>query len=101
MDEKDDDYIYLLEKLSVYGLTISGKTQDRGSNRGEGVNNYLEAHPEIEDYVILDDQKFEFEDYPHLWERLLLTDGIENAEYASETPEIETIIFKDYIKEFS
>lgn len=101
MDEKDDDYVYLLEKLNAYGLSIAGKTKDRGFNRGEGVNDYIKVHPEIDDYVILDDQKFEFEDYPQLWERLLLTDGIENAVFASETPEIETMIFKDYLSDFS
>lgn len=57
-------------------------------------------NPNIDEYVILDDQKFDFEDYKKLWERLLITDGIERAEFASRTPAIEAILFRDYIKSF-
>lgn len=49
MRESDDDYIYLLEKLDLYGLYISGKTEDQGNNRGKGVIDYLKDHPEIDD----------------------------------------------------
>lgn len=63
MGEYDDDYLYLLEKLDLYGLDIAGKTKDQGNNRGEGIINYLKAHPEIDDYVILDDHKFDFMNY--------------------------------------
>lgn len=101
MDECDDDYLYLLEKLDLYGLSISGKTEDQVNNRGKGVIDYLKAHPEIDDYVILDDYRYDFEDYKQLWERLLITDGIERAEFASRTPEVEAMIFMDYIKKFS
>ena len=101
MDVRDDDYLYLLEKLELYGVSISDKTTDNGSNRGEGIINYLNDHPEIDDYVILDDHRFDFKDYRKLWERLLLTDGIERAYFASKTPEVEAIIFMDYIREFS
>jgi hypothetical protein len=101
MDVCDDDYLYLLEKLELYGIDISDKTTDQGINRGEGIINYLNDHPEIDDYVILDDHIFDFKDYRKLWERLLLTDGIERAKFASKTPEVEAIIFMDYIREFS
>lgn len=101
MDEYDDDYLYLLEKLDLYGLYISGKTVDRGNNRGEGIINYLKDHPEIDDYVVLDDCTYDFEDYGQLWERLLITDGIERAEFASRTPEVEAMIFMDYIRKYS
>ena len=74
---------------------------DQGHNRGEGIIKYLQSHPEIDDYVILDDHEFDFMDYTQLWERLLLTDGIERAEFASRTPEVEAIIFMDYIWKFS
>ena len=39
--------------------------------------------------------------YTRLWERLLVTDGIERAEFASRTPELEAMVFMDYIKRFS
>lgn len=100
MEQTDDDYRYLVSKLEKYELSISGHTQDRKHNRGEGIIRYLESHPEIEEYVILDDNKFDFQDYMQLWERLLLTNGIENAQYAASTPAVEAMIFMDYLKSF-
>lgn len=101
MKEDEDDFCYLVSKLEKKGLTLVGKTTDHWNNRGEGILKYLELHPEIDEFVILDDNKFDFRDYPNLWERLLITNGIERAEFASETPAVETIIFFDYIKMFS
>lgn len=100
MKQTDDDYLYLVSKLDMYGLSISGHTQDSKYKRGAGIINYLEAHPEIEEYVILDDCKFDFNDYEKLWERLLLTNGIENAQFAARTPAVEAMIFMDYLKLF-
>ena len=99
--EKDDDYVYLVSKLGKFGLQIAGKTTDHYNHRGEGIINYLEEHPEIDEFVVLDDNKFDFQDYPRLWERVLKTNGIERAEFASETPAVETIIFLDYIRLYS
>lgn len=96
-----DDYVYLISKLANYGLELVGKTTDYYNNRGEGIQHYLESHPEIDEYVILDDNEFDFRDYPNIWERLLLTNGIERAKFASKTPAIEAILFMDYIKEVS
>lgn len=98
--EDDEDYLYLISKLKNCGLTISGKTKDEMYARGAGIVNYLEAHPEIEEYVILDDNSFDFKDYRNLWERLLLTNGIERAEFASQTPARAAQIFMDYLKLF-
>jgi hypothetical protein len=50
MRETAADYQYLLSKLEKYGLRISGKTKDKLRNRGEGINDYLKAHPEIDDF---------------------------------------------------
>lgn len=101
MKPEEDDFCYLVSKLKEHGLTLTGKTTDHWNNRGEGILNYLEQHPEIEDFVILDDNIFDFRDYPKLWERLLITRGIERAEFASQTPAVETIVFLEYIKSFS
>lgn len=101
MREDEDDFCYLLSKLEKHGLTLSGKTKDHWHNRGEGILKYLEQHMEIDEYVILDDNIFDFRDYSNLWDRLLITNGIERAEFASKTPVVETIIFRDYIKMFS
>lgn len=95
------DLEYLKEKLMGHGLKISAATEEHYNKRGQGVWGYLEEHPEIDEYIILDDNRFDFEDFPRLWERMLITDGIENAAFASKTPAVEAIIFREYIKELS
>lgn len=89
LDKEDDDYKYLVEKLAQCNLKISNCTVDKFLKRGKGVQEYIDSHPEIEEYVILDDETFEFEHYKKLWERLLLTNGIENVRSASKTPAVE------------
>lgn len=101
LKEDNDDYIYLVSKLGAFGLTLAGKTTDHGNQRGEGIMNYLKEHPQIDEFVILDDNQFDFQDNQELWERLLITDGLERARFASRTPAVEAIIFLDYIKSFS
>ena len=61
----------------------------------------MEEHPEIEEYVILDDNLFDFKEYPELWERFLQTRGIERAQTVSKTPVVETMLFLDDIKKVS
>ena len=95
----DDDYVNLVDKLGKFGLSIVAHTEDQKFNRGAGILTYLEEHPDIMEYVILDDCKFDFQDYRKLWERLLITDGIERAKFAAKTPAVETMLFLDYIKE--
>lgn len=97
----DDDWIYLNEKLNKQGLTISDTTKDSWSNRGQGIWEYLSKHPEIDEYVVIDDNKFDFQSYNKIWERLILTKGIENSEFASKSPAIEAMIFRDYLAEAS
>lgn len=101
MKPERQDYIYLISKLAECKLEISGQINGVKSERGAGVKEYLNEHPEIKEYVILDDNKFDFSRYNDLWERLLLTNGIENAEYASKTPAIEAILFLGDIKSSS
>ena len=95
------DLDYLKVKLAEHGLEISATTKDHWSNRGQGIQDYLVEHPEIDEYVILDDYQYDFEDFPGLWERLLVTNGIQQISFASKTPAVEAIIFCDYIKELS
>ncbi|MCR5481839.1 MAG: hypothetical protein K6F52_03505 [Clostridia bacterium] len=92
------DYAYLVSRLGQYGLAISGKTDDNGPDRGAGVTKYLEEHPEIKEYVILDDNKFDYGANKKNWDRLLLTDGIEDVSYASKTPAVEAMLFYDFIR---
>ena len=100
MKPTDDDYVYLVSKLALCGLSSDGQTQDQMYKRGEGILKYLKAHPEIEEYVVLDDCRFDFQKNRKLWGHLLLTNGIENAQFASETPAVEAIVFMDYLKLF-
>lgn len=97
LDRNHDDYRYLVSKLEQCGLKISDHTIDKERKRGQGVKEYLESHPEIEEFVILDDQKFDFEHYEKIWERLLITNGIERAEFASRTPAVEAISSKQQL----
>ena len=97
MREDGDDFTYLVSMLKKYGLSLTGKTTDVWVGRGEGIQSSLAEHPERAEYVILDDNTFDFSNYPKLWERLLLTNGIENAEYASKTPAIEAMLFLEAI----
>lgn len=101
MRPESEDLDYLRDKLAMYGLAILDQTTDHGFKRGEGILTYLDAHSDIDEYVILDDNEFDFRDYPHLWERLLTTNGIERAKAASACPAVETIIFQSYIEEVS
>ena len=57
---KDFDSEYLVRKLADHGLTISDKTDDDWTDRGAGILRYLDAHPEITSFLILDDQAFDF-----------------------------------------
>lgn len=100
LNKNDKDYSYLISKLGKFDLVLAGRTSDHWNRRGEGIMNYLDAHPEIDEFVILDDNKFDFQNYRRLWERLLVTNGIERAEFASNTPAVEAIVFLDYIKSF-
>ena len=104
MRPNDEDYIYLIEALKNYDIKVLGRTKERwGSQREEGIKDYLEENPEINEYVILDDNQYGFDDYTKMWERFLDTKGkgIENATYASRTPAVETMLFLDAIKERS
>lgn len=104
MKKEDEDYIYLVNSLEKYGIKVLGKTEEeRTSQREVGILQYLESHPEIEDFVILDDQHFGFEDYRKLWESFIDTQGrgIEHAIMASERPSVQAILFLDAIKKYA
>ncbi len=71
------DYRYLARKLLFAGhLKISGYTDDiTWSKRGREIRKYVDDHPEITEYVVLDDNPFrDFGKYG-LPEHLVLTDS--------------------------
>ena len=63
-DECAIDAQYLWKRLEAYGLAIVDKTIDNSkgddatTGRGYGIHAYLDAHPEIENWVVLDDNFF-------------------------------------------
>ena len=97
----EEDYIYLVTSLEKYGIKVLGKTEEeRTSQRELGILSYLESHPEIEDFVILDDQHYGFDGYRKLWESFLDTQGkgIEHAVLASKRPSVQAMLFLDAIR---
>lgn len=106
LGEDDEDFIYLTESLTRQRIKILGKTEDaflEGRQREKGIIRYLEENPEIEDFIILDDQHYGFDNESKLWERYIDTEGhgIENAKAASNTPTILSTLFLDAVKEVS
>lgn len=104
MREDDEDYIYLIRNLERQGISVLGKTEEeRKSQRELGIMQYLEGHPEIEDFVILDDNQFGFDGDRKLWESFLDTGGkgIEHSVLASKRPSVHAMLFLDAIKKYS
>lgn len=66
-----DNHLYKKGKL-----IIKNKTPDigKGWNRGEEILSYLKAHPDIDNYVILDDTFFDDFIIKEIEEHLILTD---------------------------
>ncbi len=99
-----EDYIYLRDGLSKYGIKILGKTEEPNVfRRGIGILNYLNSVPEIDEFVILDDQHFDFQDSRKLWENYIDTcgKGIENSVAASRTPTVTAMVFLDVLEKYS
>ena len=58
---KGEDFKYLEQRLNEFNITIFDKTNDCIYNRGEGIKKYLYYHPEITNWVVIDD--IIFDDY--------------------------------------
>lgn len=74
---------YLKKKLGKYGLEIYDKTPVCGKNsnhRGQEINSWLKSHPEIKEWVVLDDEWFiDFNQYdiaPHLVQTYFYGSGL-------------------------
>ena len=103
MKSDEEDYVYLLTNLEKHGIKVLGKTEEkRTSQRELGVLSYLESHPEIEDFVILDDQHYGFDGYRKLFESFLDTQGkgIEHSILASKRPSVHAMLFLDAIRKY-
>ena len=96
-----ENYKYLEDMLLKHGIKILGKTKERNqSQRGIGIMEYIDRNPEIDEFVIIDDNHFDFDDSDMLWENYIDTGGkgIENSTCASDTPTVTAILFLDAIK---
>lgn len=74
------DGAYLARKLRQKGVHILDKTDESSTgaaNRGAAIKLYLESHPEIKEFVVLDDNEFDFYKYPEIAERFVHTNGVE------------------------
>lgn len=68
---------YLQRKLNKEGIRIADKIDDSltgAFRRGAAIQLYLDEHPNIENYVILDDLEFDFADYEEVQSHFLQTD---------------------------
>ncbi len=98
------DFLYLKEALEKHGIAILGKTVDPVfAPRGVGIRDYLEENPDIDECVIIDDQKFDYEDDNKLWENFIDTreKGIESAVAAAKTPTVTVLDFLDVLAKYS
>lgn len=50
---------YLVKKLDRRGLHIMDKTEDHIDDRGRGIADWLKRHPNVTDWVVLDDEVFD------------------------------------------
>lgn len=53
----------LQRKMKFWRIPVIGKTESIHGIRGLEIKNYIEKHPEIENFVILDDECFDIKDY--------------------------------------
>ena len=65
---------YLSDTFAEYGLSIIDKTTGPcGDGRGQGILDYLNAHSDIESYIVLDDEIFRDYRCPEIMDRLVKT----------------------------
>ena len=62
-EEQDEFANRLDDVLAEYGLSIIDKTYEKNIfRRGEGIRNWLAEHGPVENYIILDDDSFDFKE---------------------------------------
>lgn len=67
---RTEEGVYLDHMLKAHGLKISDKTTDRTADRGHGIVSWLSDHPDVRNWVVLDDDvSYDYEEcgiFPHL-----------------------------------
>jgi hypothetical protein len=64
---------YLDRKLKREQLWVLDKTDDDGWNRGEGIRKWLQCHPNVTDWIVLDDEVFKDYEKFGIMEHLIKT----------------------------
>lgn len=72
----------LKELLSQYGISITGSTSFIEGKRGLEINQWLIEHPDVVDFVILDDEIFDSYDEKLLKKLLKMSDGVDSDGYS-------------------
>ena len=76
MKEDEPDYIYMIDKLKSKGIELYDYTTKKGWNRAEQIKNWLSDKPEVDNFIILDDEfELEFAESGY-------TDNLVKTEYA-------------------
>lgn len=64
---------YLQNKLLKQKILILDKTKDHVDNRGEGIKNWLSDHPQVTNWIVLDDDVFPDYEEQGIMEHLIKT----------------------------
>lgn len=73
---------YLKDLLSHYSISIMDSTPFFENKRGVEIEQWLVNHPEVEDFVILDDEFFDFYERGLLEKLIKMSDGIDSNGYS-------------------
>jgi len=68
-EDLNEDGQYLAATFYRADIDILDKTTDNGSNRGAGIVDWLDEHPWVDKFCILDDELFDYAEYnlmPHV-----------------------------------
>lgn len=74
LNSKHIDGKYLLKRLEEYNICLYDKTNDTGGNRGEGIRTWLNLHPYITKWIVLDDEIFDDFAQHNITSHLIQTD---------------------------
>lgn len=58
LDQQKPDAIYMIQQLEKENVTLLDRTYDQIADRGQGIVSWLSLHPDVESFVILDDDTF-------------------------------------------
>lgn len=75
-----NDGKYMVNKFRQLGLLIFDKIEDVDGSlcmRGASIMKYLKSRNDIEDWVVIDDDEFDFDKYPEIMDRFVHTDNLQ------------------------